>query len=239
MCARAQIKLRKCDRLTDVPVILLARLCPLLLEVDLALCPSISSLATQQLLRTCHSLRELSLPGCVALADDGFPDAERLQLVPSASSSSSAPPLRENGHSPSDNGTAAAGEGDDNALVTSTGSPLARPLPLRSPPALRAYDHLRYLDVTSCVSLTDRAIAGIVRYCPRLRNLMLGKCVRLTDDALYEVCKIGKHLHYLHLGHVNKCVSTLFVSHSVPSPCVRGRGLMNLDSICAASPTRQ
>ncbi|GJN87790.1 hypothetical protein Rhopal_000745-T1 [Rhodotorula paludigena] len=215
-----RIKLRKCDRLTDVPVILLARLCPLLLEVDLALCPSISSLATQQLLRTCHSLRELSLPGCVALADDGFPDADHLQLVPSASSSSSAPPFRENGHSPSDNDTA-AGEGDDNALVTSTGSPLARPLPLRSPPALRAYDHLRYLDVTSCVSLTDRAIAGIVRYCPRLRNLMLGKCVRLTDDALYEVCKIGKHLHYLHLGHVNNITDAAVTA--VARACTRLR----------------
>ncbi|GAA6044431.1 hypothetical protein JCM8097_003269 [Rhodosporidiobolus ruineniae] len=201
--ALRRIKLRKCEQLTDVPIILLSLHCPLLLEVDLAGCPAITSLSVMQLLRTSRALRELSLPGCVALTDDGFPDAENLILSSAASADaqyaspvSIAAPLL-----PSS--SAADNTATGQTLTTTSGALIPLPLPLRSPPTYKPFDHLRYLDVTSCALLTDQAIGGIVKYAPRLRNLILAKCSRLTDDALFEICKIGKHLHYLHLGHVS------------------------------------
>lgn len=227
-----QIKLRKCDQLTDVPIILLSLHCPLLLEIDLAFCTSVSHHAVMQLFRTSTCLREISLPGCTALTDEGFPDAHELQLVPGPD------PVQQNGSRRSGGGGGGGGGAGDpdtpartesprywshqngtrvvadtvpalpapgtEALVSTSGYSVARPEPLRSPPAFRPFDQLRYIDVTSCASLTDAAVEGIAKYCPKLRNLMLGKCTRLTDDALLAICGIGKHLHYLHLGHVHK-----------------------------------
>lgn len=68
---------------------------------------------------------------------------------------------------------------------------------------MKMMDHLRYLDLTSLNSLTDDAIEGIVKYMPKIRNLILAKCTRLTDESVYSICQLGKHLHYLHLGHVS------------------------------------
>ncbi|GAA5860372.1 hypothetical protein JCM3774_000396 [Rhodotorula dairenensis] len=224
-----RIKLRKCDQLTDVPIILLSLHCPLLLEIDLAFCTSISQHAVMQLFRTSTCLREISLPGCTALTDEGFPDANELQLV------SAADPVQ-NGSRRTGAGGGVGGGGETDTptraesprywdhqsgtraaetlpstspapgsepLVSTSGYSVVRPEPLRSPPAFRPFDQLRYIDVTSCAALTDAAVEGIAKYCPKLRNLMLGKCTRLTDDALLAICGIGKHLHYLHLGHVH------------------------------------
>lgn len=212
---RLQIKLRKCDNITDVPIILLSLHCPLLLEVDLASCTAITALSVMQLLRTSRALRELSLPSCLAITDDGFPDAENLIL--------SVPSIHDAVEPPTDNSifssyTQFIEESDvqsdsvepigNDKLATTIGALIPLPQPLRSPPTWRPYDHLRYLDITSCALVTDQSIAGIVKYAPRLRNLILAKCSRLTDDALFEICKIGKHLHYLHLGHVSTYVSS-------------------------------
>ncbi|GAA5914272.1 hypothetical protein JCM6882_003677 [Rhodosporidiobolus microsporus] len=220
--ALRRIKLRKCESITDVPIILLSLHCPLLLEVDLAGCSAITSLSVMQLLRTSRALRELSLLGCGALTDEGFPDAETLQLLasPASAEASYLPPLpfREDGSSihliPSSEALPSASSANGTTptarppidlstkLLTTTSHLLPIPLPLRGGPALKPFDHLRYLDVTSCAQLTDASVAGIVKYAPRLRNLILAKCVRLTDEAIYAICGVGKHLHYLHLGHV-------------------------------------
>ena len=87
-------------------------------------------------------------------------------------------------------------------VMTTNGTTLQMPIPLRHHPALKQFDHLRYLDLTSLSLLTDDAVAGIVKYAPRIRNLILTKCVGLTDDAVLSICALGKHLHYLHMGHV-------------------------------------
>jgi F-box and leucine-rich repeat protein GRR1 len=68
----------------------------------------------------------------------------------------------------------------------------------------RTFDHLRILDITNCSTISDAAIEGIVTHVPRIKNLILAKCTRLTDDAVYSIAKLGKNLHYLHLGHVSK-----------------------------------
>ncbi|KAI9646008.1 SCF ubiquitin ligase complex subunit [Ciborinia camelliae] len=63
------------------------------------------------------------------------------------------------------------------------------------------YDHLRILDLTSCLRLTDAAVEKIITVAPRLRNLVFAKCRLLTDHAVHSISKLGKNLHYLHLGH--------------------------------------
>ncbi|KAK7912269.1 F-box domain-containing protein [Apiospora marii] len=68
-------------------------------------------------------------------------------------------------------------------------------------PAGRTYEHLRILDLTCCVKLTDRSVEKIVDVAPRLRNLVLAKCGNMTDSAVYAISKLGRNLHYVHLGH--------------------------------------
>ncbi|GAA6061118.1 hypothetical protein JCM10212_006149 [Sporobolomyces blumeae] len=203
--ALRRIKLRKCDLITDVSLVLLSLHCPLLLEVDLGLCFGISSTSLQQLLRTSHNLRELCLNGCSSLTDDGFPDPSTLSLPlqhSSSYSSTQASPLPSGSTVSSADPSRASSPGPD-PLKAPSGTMVRRPPPLNSPPALHAFDHLRYLDLTSLTLLTDQAVAGIVKFMPKIRNLILAKCSRLTDESLYSICSVGKHLHYLHLGHVN------------------------------------
>lgn len=68
-------------------------------------------------------------------------------------------------------------------------------------PANRTYEHLRILDLTSCLKLTDLAVQRIIEVAPRLRNLVLAKCKNITDIAVNAISKLGKNLHYVHLGH--------------------------------------
>lgn len=68
----------------------------------------------------------------------------------------------------------------------------------------RMFDHLRILDLTNCSTISDAAIEGIVSNVPRIRNLILAKCTRLTNESAYSIARLGKNLHYLHLGHVSK-----------------------------------
>ena len=69
---------------------------------------------------------------------------------------------------------------------------------------IRMFDHLRILDLTNCSTISDSAVDGIVSNVPRIRNLILAKCTRLTNESVYSIARLGKNLHYLHLGHVSK-----------------------------------
>lgn len=180
-----QIKLRAVHLLTDVPIILLSLSCPLLLEVDMVGCQLITAKSLFQLFRTSSHLRELSLAGCSEVDDTGFPpgsqqDSEMMSQQES-DRSMTAPAF----------------------LTTLTGGPIPTPIPLYQSPSLAILDHLRYLDLTQLSLLTDNALEGIVKYMPRIRNLILAKCVGITDDGIDSICKLGKALHYLHLGHVS------------------------------------
>lgn len=68
-------------------------------------------------------------------------------------------------------------------------------------PAGQSYEHLRILDLTSCVRITDRAVEKIIDAAPRLRNVVLAKCRNITDQAVFAISRLGKNLHYVHLGH--------------------------------------
>jgi F-box and leucine-rich repeat protein GRR1 len=69
-------------------------------------------------------------------------------------------------------------------------------------PVTDVFEHLRLVDLTGCARLGDRAIENLVANAPKLRSLTLTKCANLTDAALESIGRLGKHLHYLHLGHV-------------------------------------
>ena len=175
--------MRNVVELTSGPVILLSQSCTLLLEVDLVGCVKVRSNALQQLLRSSHHLRELSVSACTEIADDAFPPSQ----APPVPNLWSRPPA----------------EDDWNETVAlSDGALIPAPKLLGMAPGLRTFDHLRYLDLTSCHHLTDEAVKGIVRHMPRIRNLILAKCHRLTNEAILAVSTLGKHLHYLHLGHL-------------------------------------
>ena len=68
-------------------------------------------------------------------------------------------------------------------------------------PEGRTFEHLRIMDLTSCVNLTDLAVDRIIKAAPRLRNLVLAKCRNITDASVNSISRLGKNLHYLHLGH--------------------------------------
>ena len=71
-------------------------------------------------------------------------------------------------------------------------------------PPNQTFQHLRILDFTSCVRLTDSAVEKIIECAPRLRNVVFAKCRNLTDVAVNAISKLGKNLHYVHLGHCNQ-----------------------------------
>jgi F-box and leucine-rich repeat protein GRR1 len=68
-------------------------------------------------------------------------------------------------------------------------------------PQSKSLEHLRILDLTSCLRLTDAAVQKIIDAAPRLRNLVLAKCRNITDAAVFAISALGKNLHYVHLGH--------------------------------------
>lgn len=71
-------------------------------------------------------------------------------------------------------------------------------------PPTQMFHHLRILDFTSCVRLTDSAVEKIIEVAPRLRNVVFAKCRNLTDVAVNAISKLGKNLHYVHLGHCSQ-----------------------------------
>lgn len=179
-----QLKLREIVGVSDTALVALSLNCPLILEIDVHGCPLVTSVALHQVFRTSMHLRELNLASCSLVTESAFPSAfvsydETTQpLVP---------------------------EDERAQLVLADGfTTLPVPIPLDQPPRLRTFDHLRFLDLTSLTNLTDNAVAGIVRYMPRIRNLVLAKCENLTDNAVDSICSLGKHLHFLHMGHLER-----------------------------------
>ncbi|KAF4457367.1 F-box and leucine-rich repeat protein GRR1 [Fusarium austroafricanum] len=59
-------------------------------------------------------------------------------------------------------------------------------------PQGRHFEHLRILDLTSCVRLTDAAVQKIIEVAPRLRNLVLAKCRNITDAAVHAISKLDE-----------------------------------------------
>ncbi|GJJ07114.1 hypothetical protein Clacol_001314 [Clathrus columnatus] len=190
-----RIKLSGLELLTDAAVIILATSCPLLLEIDLNNCERITDVSVRELWTHSVLMREFRLSHCHQLTDQGFPAPITTTTTNSnkdASSSSTA--------TTTTTATILPSVPNPNPFPNRTPilSPQYPPLKLRKP-----FEHLRMLDLTACVNITDEAIEGIVTNARKIRNLVLAKCSGLTDASVESICKLGKNLHYLHLGHAS------------------------------------
>ncbi|KAF8709692.1 RNI-like protein, partial [Rhizoctonia solani] len=192
------INLGGCKLVTDEGIIQLATHCVLLRRVKLAGL-QVTNRSVIHLARQCSLLLEMDLNGCTAISNDAIRELWscsghirelKLGLIGAALTDDAFPV-------PADS---------QPRMITSPNGSQSPPLLLPPETGLtmtRSFEHLRILDLTGCVSLTDAAVEGIISVAPKIRNLVLAKCTLLTDNAIASVCKLGRYLHYLHLGHVS------------------------------------
>lgn len=186
--------------LQPAPVILLANF--VVIKVKLRGLENLADSGVAALAQSCPMLLELDLFGCSQITD------EALQAV-----------WRHLGHVRELTVNGASITDDSFPVADINGKPS-----IRQPSYLSAlkgdpnqkifvtvpnshFDHVRYLDLTSQVHLTDAAVESIVSFMPKVRNLILSKCTSLTDESIYAICRLGKNLHYLHLSHVSQYAS--------------------------------
>ena len=205
-----RVKLCGCENVQDSALIALADHCPVLLEVDMINCNKITDRSVREIWKKSFHMRELRLSHCTELTDDAFPSAGGCTGVPMLGTTqtlamrSAIGSTRVSDSAPASRGGSPARDqnGDCTALSRTLTAPASgMSLDLQTP---RLFDHLRILDLTGCNSITDDTVEGIVANVPRIKNLVLAKCTRLTDESVYSISKLGKNLHYLHLGHVSK-----------------------------------
>ncbi|SPO21522.1 related to GRR1 - required for glucose repression and for glucose and cation transport [Ustilago trichophora] len=238
-----RVKLCGCDNIDDEALLALTEHCPALLEVDLIHCSKISDKSVREIWSKSYQMRELRLAHCTDLTDNAFPSARGTTGVPMlgtshshasrsglAAAAAAATAAFASDSVPASRGTS---PGPNASLDSRRDNGLTRSLSIPGELAhTRLFDHLRILDLTSCTSISDDAVEGIVANVPRLKNLALTKCTRLTDEALYSIAKLGKNLHYLHLGHVSN-ITDRAVTHLARS-CTR---LRYIDVACCPNLT--
>ncbi|KAL1918416.1 uncharacterized protein VTP21DRAFT_3076 [Calcarisporiella thermophila] len=178
--------------LSNKSVVLLAEHCKRLQGINLALCKNISDYAVETLAMNCTRLKRIKMAHC-----DLITDASILKL---AECCSQLVELDVTECSVSD-------ESIRELLLRCTQLRELRLAWTRITDAafefdiLPHFEHLRFLDLTACSSISNNAIRFIVRSAPKLRTLMLGKCTHITDDGVFHITALGKNLHFLHLGH--------------------------------------
>ena len=190
------LNLGSCKLVTDEGIIAVAQNSPQLRRIKLGGLELITDRAVTALAVNCPLLLEVDLNNCEGITDASVRDLWTHSVH-----------MREfrlaNCRNLTDNGFPAPPRppptGPD-PFPTSTQVPSPEWPPLELP---RPFEHLRILDLTSCSNITDSAIEGIVSNARKIRNLVLAKCHLLTDAALESICKLGKNLHYLHLGHAS------------------------------------
>lgn len=172
--------------MTDVSLVAITQACPYLLEVDLAQIPQLTNASVYSMfLRSCH-VHDLHLNGNTNLTDEAIPNLPQLMEL-----------------------------ADDDYQEYMGSSPWRTfsqtqqlihtslfPDGIFRRPASDRFEHLRVVDLTGCSQLGDKAIDNLVTNAPKLRNLTLAKCTGLSDASLDSICRLGKNIHYLHLGHV-------------------------------------
>lgn len=179
-----QIKINGCLRLSDESLTAIARSCPLLLEVDLAGLPQLTSATIHALLLNAPELRELKVPQNTFITSDAFPNVPDLYHMSEPESETRAI------HSPTFTTTAV-----DPTLSTTGPLRMLRPVVPR-------LDCLKVVDLTNCTAFGDDGLKNLVDSAPKLRFLTLAKCALLTDDGVKHIAKLGKYLHHLHIAHV-------------------------------------
>jgi len=182
------VRLNGLTTLTDPSVSALARSLTHLTELELSNLPLVTASSVRDIWTFSTKLTRLKLAHCAHLTDKAFPSSPpssaRTSTRGASVALSSLPANR------SSNGTRPSTWLDNlPPLVFSRAHKLA---------------HLRLLDISYCIRLTDAAISGIVACAPRLQHLNLGGCMALTDEAAYAVASLGQHLKVLFLTHAEQ-----------------------------------
>jgi F-box and leucine-rich repeat protein GRR1 len=182
------INLGGCKKVTDRGIIALARSCHLLRRIKLHGLVEITDESVSVLASECPLLLEVDLNCCHKVSAKSVQDLWMLSKHMREWRLSQCLDLR-------DEAFPVSPSVPDSALM---GFQLTQSLPpLRLP---NLFDHLRMLDLTA-LPITDAAVDGIISVAPKIRNLVLAKCSEITDKSVESICHLGKHLHYLHLGH--------------------------------------
>ena len=155
-------------------MVAVAQSCALLLELDLSQVPQITNATLFAIFLHLSHLRELRICGNSNFTEDGIPNLTNL--------------IEQIADDP---------EPDIESIPW-----YAKINGIRSIPASPTFEHLKLVDFTGCSSLTDLAIDNLVTNAPKIRTLTLAKCTGLTGAAVESISKLGRYLHYIHLGHV-------------------------------------
>jgi F-box and leucine-rich repeat protein GRR1 len=209
------MKVAGCHRLTDDSLIHLVRLCPLILELDLAGVPQLRDTSIYAMWLNSIHLRELKLGKIANLTSDAFPDlpllySEQDDEVLSLSNPGWIAYLERAADIAIASPTLSSLDGRRNRALTVDSyidhgrdrDRRSTPDPNFLRPLAPIFDLLRVIDLTGCTELEDPALACLVNSAPKLRSLTLAKCAKLTDRGMSSVARLGKQLHHLHLGHV-------------------------------------
>ena len=194
------LNLGACKLVTDEGVVAVANNCPQLRRIKLSGLELLTDNAVSALAVSCPVLLEIDLNCCERITDVSVRDLWTHSVHMREFRFSHCPELSDQGF------PAPAKEIPPvpNPFPNSTSLMIPQHPPLKLP---RPFEHLRMVDLTACPDLTDDAVEGIVTNAPKIRNLVLAKCVGLTDAAVESICKLGKNLHYLHLGHASGYVA--------------------------------
>ncbi|KAL1864040.1 hypothetical protein VTK73DRAFT_6260 [Phialemonium thermophilum] len=183
------------EQITEASIFAIAENCRRLQGLNVSGCVRISNESMIKLAENCRFLKRLKLNDCRQLTDEAIlafaehcPNILEIDLHQ----------CRLLGNEPV---TALLTKGQCLRELRLANCELIDDSAFLSLPANRTYEHLRILDLTSCVRLTDRAVEKIVDVAPRLRNVVLAKCRNLTDAAVFAISRLGKNLHFIHLGH--------------------------------------
>jgi len=185
------LNISNCTKVTDGGVVAIAMNCTFMQRIKLMGLDNITDTSLNAIALNCSQLVEIDLAKCSSISDIGvrkaWPHLKTLRELnlaycigltdaahPTQSASGSPPPV---------------------PLVAVTLEPLL---------LKHSQEHLRVLDLSGCVQLTDNAISAIIGHAGRISSLTLAKCTQLTDSAVYSICNLRRHLKSIHLGHVHQ-----------------------------------
>ncbi|OAQ98329.1 hypothetical protein LLEC1_04709 [Akanthomyces lecanii] len=181
--------------ITDQSIYTIAEHCKRLQGLNISGCDGVSNDSMEVLARSCKYIKRLKLNDCTQIRDPAvLAFAENCPNILEID-------LNQCGHVGNGAVTALMAKGTCLRELRLAFCSLVDDHAFTSLPASQMFDHLRILDLTCCVRLTDSGVKKIIDAAPRLRNLVLAKCRLITNSSLVDIARLGKNLHYLHLGH--------------------------------------
>ena len=187
-----RIKLSRSVGVTAESISALVKACPSMLEIELAGSQDVTDSALIDIWLHAGRLREIDLKGSDKLTAKAFPIFSELRLM---EDQSLAPDHSQASLMPR--------EPDSKSVPPDMNYSVFSSVP-RAIPASLNMNSLRVVDMESCIGLTDAAIDALTWNAPWIRAITLAKCSQLTDASLLSLCRLGRHLHHVHLGYVPK-----------------------------------